>query len=255
MDKQGITFNKRNTPVFKNIYNMKVLIVVSNYNEEKAIYDTIQDLKNNSAIKADILVIDNFSSDNSIEIIKELGIDYLIHPVNSGGSAGVIKTAFFYAWYHNYHYYCHMDGDNQHSAAELTKILNPLIENSELDIIVGSRFIERQGFQSLFFRRQGIMMFSKVISLITGNQFTDITSGFRAYNRKAITFFAKNFKQEIETVSQLELVAHFAGLKRIDVPVMMKPRLSGKSEINFKNAVKFPVYNLISIIGTLINRR
>lgn len=231
---------------------MKILTVISNYNEKGAIRDTIIDVRNNSTIKCDILVIDNCSTDQSIEIIKELNVNYLKHPVNTGGSAGVIKTALSYAYYHNYDIYCHMDGDNQHSAEELIKIVQPLIDNTNLDIVVGSRFIEKKGFQSHFFRRQGIVLFSKLLSLITKNKFTDITSGFRAYNRNAIRFFATNFKQEIETVSQLELVSYFAGLKRLDVSVLMKPRTSGKSEINFINAVKFPIYNLVSLIGTLI---
>jgi hypothetical protein len=230
---------------------MKILTVISNYNEEKAISKTITDVLSNSTIKTDILVIDNCSSDRSIDIIKELNVDYLKHPVNTGGSAGVIKTAFAYAYYHGYDIYCHMDGDNQHLASELEKIVAPII-NGEADVVTGSRFIEKKGFQSSFMRRIGIMLFSKMLSLVTNSKFTDITSGFRAYNHTAIKFFASQFKQEIETITQLELVMYYAGLKRTDVPVLMKPRLTGKSEFNFTNAVKFPVYNFIGFWGTII---
>lgn len=232
---------------------MRILTVVSNFNEEEAISKTLFDLKNNSTIKTDILVIDNSSVDNSIEVIKKLNVDYLVHPVNSGGSAGVIKTAFAYAHYHSYDIYCHMDGDSQHQASELINIIKPILDG-EADVVTGSRFIDKKGFQSSFSRRLGILIFSKFISWVVGREYTDITSGFRAYNKKAITYFAKKFKQEIETVVQLELVMHFEGLKGKDIPVLMLPRTSGKSEITFLKAVKFPVYNTISFLGTVIQK-
>lgn len=234
---------------------MKILLVVSNYNEEMAIQDTIDDIRKNSSIQADILVIDNCSTDRSLEIIKELNVDYLHHPVNTGGSAGVIKTAFKYAHYHNYDIYCHMDGDNQHVASELHKIVNPLLENSSIDVVTGSRFFDKEGFQSTFIRRMGIILFSKLISFVTKTKFTDITSGFRAYNKKAIEFYATKFQQEIETITQMELRMYYASLKCVDVGVKMRPRFTGKSEVNMKYALKFPVYNFISYIGTIIQNQ
>jgi len=233
---------------------MKILTVISNYNEEESIFATIQDILKNKSIETDILVIDNSSTDGSVQIVKELGIDYLIHPVNTGGSSGVIKTAFAYAYYHDYDIYCHMDGDNQHLASELIKIVGPLLKDKCIDIVTGSRYINKEGFQSTFIRRVTIFFFSKMISLITKSKFTDITSGFIAYNKKAIKFFATNFKHEIESITQLSLVAYDAGLKRLDVPVLMKRRSGGVSEFNIQNAIKFPIYNFISFIGTIIKR-
>jgi glycosyltransferase involved in cell wall biosynthesis len=232
---------------------MKILTVISNYNEEGAISDTIDDIIKNSSVETDILVIDNGSSDKSIEIIKEKKVNYLFHPVNTGGSAGVIKTAFAYAHYHNYDVYCHMDGDNQHMASELKKIVDPIISN-ESDIIIGSRFIKKEGFQSHFLRRVGITLFSFLLSKITSEKLTDITSGFRAYNSKAIKFFAVNFKHEIEASVQLPLISHFAGLRINEVAVIMRPRTTGKSEFNIINAFKFPIYATISLVGTLLQK-
>ena len=230
---------------------MKILTVISNYNESESIAKTVLDVIENGSIEADLLVIDNCSTDSSIEQLKRLKVDYLKHPVNTGGSAGVIKTAFAYAHYHGYDIYCHMDGDNQHMASELDKIVQPILDN-EVDVVTGSRFITKEGFQSSFTRRMGIRSFSKMMGWVTKRPYTDITSGFRAYNRKAIEFFALRFKQEIDTIVQLELVMHYAGLKGKDVPVLMRPRETGKSEINFTNALKFPFYNIISLIGTVI---
>lgn len=233
---------------------MKTLLIVSNYNEEQAIISTLNDIRKNSSVSCDVLVVDNCSTDNSVSLIRGEGADYIRHPVNTGGSAGVIKTAFTYAYYHDYDIYCHMDGDNQHIASELVKIVEPLMQG-KADVVTGSRFIDKEGFQSSPSRRLGIFIFSWLLSLVTGRKYTDITSGFRAYNHKAIEFFAKRFKQEIETITQLELAMYFGGLKGVDVAVTMRPRTSGQSEINFANAVKFPVFNIISLFGTLIQMR
>ena len=191
---------------------MRIITIISNYNEEEAIRNTLADILENCTIETDILVIDNCSSDSSIDIIREMKIDYLRHPVNTGGSSGVIKTAFAYSFAKGYDIYCHMDGDYQHKASELEKIVNPIL-NGDADVVTGSRFINKQGFQSTFSRRQGIMAFSFLMSWLTGRRYTDITSGFRSYNRKAITYFARHFKQEIDTITQLELVMFYAGLK------------------------------------------
>lgn len=232
---------------------MKILTVISNFNEEHSIRKTVNDVRTNSSVATDILVIDNCSNDNSLEILKELEVGYLVHPVNTGSSAGVLKTAFTYAYYHDYDLYCHMDGDYQHKASELVNIINPIL-NGEADVVTGSRFLNKEGFQSLFFRRQAIYFFSRLLSVVTGRRFTDITSGFRAFNRKAIEFFATRFRSEIDTIIQLELAMFYAGIKETDVPVTMRPRKSGKSEFNLRNTVKFPVYNFVSLLGTLIQK-
>lgn len=233
---------------------MKILTVISNYNEQGAVGDVITAFRETSPVDSDLLVIDNCSSDRSIDIIKQHGAAYLEHPVNSGGSAGVIKTALLYAYLNNYDVYCHMDGDNQHNADELAKLVKP-IEDGVADIVIGSRFIKFEGFQSLPIRRQGISFFSKLFSRITGQPITDITSGFRAYNKKAISFFAGQYKHELEACVQMLLVASYAGLSIKEVPVVMKPRRTGKSEINYINGMKFPIYGMISIVGVLLQKK
>ena len=233
---------------------MKILTVISNYNEQGAIEATIRDARENATIRSDLLVIDNTSTDSSLEIVRKMDVSYLRHPVNTGGSAGVIKTALLYAYVNGYDAYCHMDGDHQHNARELNKIIEP-IERGEGDIIIGSRFIQREGFQSLPMRKIGIASFSRLISGLTGQAITDLTSGFRAYNRRAITFFARQYNREFEACVQMLMVSAYAGLRIREVPVVMNPRLTGQSEINLRNALKFPVYGIISIIGTVMQKQ
>lgn len=232
---------------------MKVLTVISNYNEEKAIRLTIEDVRLNASIKTDLLVIDNSSSDQSLEIIRDSGVEFLSHPVNTGGSAGVIKTALRYAYEEGYDVYCHMDGDNQHKAEELHQILGP-IENNKADIVIGSRFIKREGFQSLPIRRIGIRLFSGLLSKITGREITDLTSGFRAYNRTAITYFASKHRHEIEPCIQMLLLANYAGLRIVDAPVIMRGRATGVSEFNFYRSLAFPIKGIMSIVAVMLQK-
>ena len=199
-------------------------------------------------------MVDNSSQDRSLRLLDQEEVDYVAHAVNTGGSAGVIKTALAYSYDQGYDIYCHMDGDNQHNAAELHKLVQPIIDG-QADIVIGSRFIEKFGFQSLLFRRMGIFSFSWLISLLAGQKITDLTSGFRAYNSRAIKFFAHHYKHEFEACAQMLLIAAFAGLRIREVPVVMKPRLSGKSEFNFFKAVKFPFQSLVSVFGVLTQKK
>jgi glycosyltransferase involved in cell wall biosynthesis len=233
---------------------MRILTVISNFNEQGAIQSTIEDFRQNASIKSELLVIDNASTDRSLRIIKDLGVDYLRHPVNTGGSAGVIKTALLYAFTQGFDVYCHMDGDHQHNARELVKLSKPLQEGTA-DIVIGSRFITGEGFQSLPVRKVGISAFSRLLSLLTGQAISDLTSGFRGYNRRAISFFAQQYKHEFEACVQMLMVAAFAGLRIQEVPVVMNPRRTGKSEVTWKTAVKFPVYGLVSMVGTMLQKR
>jgi glycosyltransferase involved in cell wall biosynthesis len=231
----------------------RILTVISNYNEEKLIERCIDDFRQNATIASDLLVIDNASTDGSVALIQKRNIDCLSHPVNTGGSAGVIKTALLYSFLNNYDIYCHFDGDAQHNASELAKLIQPIVDG-EADIVIGSRFLKRKGFQSFFIRRLGIFSFSYLVSLIAGQKITDLTSGFRAYNKNAIGFFTTQYKHEFEPCIQMLLLAAFAGLVIKEVPTIMNPRLAGRSEISLVKALKFPIYGLTYIIGTMLQR-
>lgn len=232
---------------------MKILTIISNYNEEEAIEDAIRDVRENATIETDLLVIDNSSTDRSIRVIQQTGVEYLSHPVNTGGSAGVIKTALRYAYEKDYDVYCHMDGDNQHKAEQLSKIMQPIIDK-KADIVIGSRFIQHEGFQSLPIRRIGIRLFSSLLSKITKKDLTDPTSGFRAYNRKAIEYFTLKHQHEIEPCVQMLLLANYAGLILAEAPVVMRHRETGKSEFNFYRSLAFPIKGIMSIVAVMIQK-
>ena len=232
---------------------MKILVALIAYNEEKNIKNAIIDLVNHN-IGYDIVVIDNGSGDNTVKIAREMGVEVISHCINSGSSSGTLMTYFLYAYKNSYDILCQFDGDGQHIASELPKIIKP-IENGHADYVIGSRFLNNKGFQSNALRRIGIKLFSLLDSLITGKKITDITSGARAYNRKVIDFFACKYRHEIYDTSQLLLLSHFAGIKIQEVPIVMKEREYGKSEYSFFNAISFPIKGFINIIGILLQRK
>lgn len=232
--------------------NDNVLVAIIAYNEEKNIRGTIENLMD-ADLGYDILLVDNGSGDNTVKIARELKIPYVSHFVNSGSSAGTLMTYFNYAFRHDYDIVCQFDGDGQHLASELPKIIDPIVKD-EADYVIGSRFIKKEGFQSYAFRRLGIRLFSVINSIIIGQKITDITSGARAYNRKVIEFFARKYRHEVYDTNQLLLLSHFAGARIKEVPVIMRERLHGTSEFNIINALSFPATCLINIIGTVLQR-
>jgi glycosyltransferase involved in cell wall biosynthesis len=233
---------------------MKTLTVISNFNEEGSILQTIQDFRSHKQIDSDLLVIDNWSYDRSYDLIKNSGEKYLRHAVNTGSCSSVIKTSFLYSYLNHYDIYCNMDGDNQHNASELKTLIQPILDG-KADIVIGSRFINKKGFQSFFVRRIGINLFSKAVSWLSGQEVTDITSGFRAYNRKAIEYFANQYKHEYEHCAQMLIVVAYANLRVQEVPVLMNPRTSGKSMFNPLSSMKFVIYGIISMIGTRLQKK
>jgi glycosyltransferase involved in cell wall biosynthesis len=232
--------------------NSKVLVAIIAYNEEDNIRETIQDLVD-SDLGYDVVLIDNGSKDDTVRIAEEMGVPCVAHFINSGASSGTLMTYFNYAYLYGYDILCQFDGDGQHIASELPKIVNPIIED-KADYVIGSRFIEKKGFQSYAMRRAGIKLFALIDSMIIGQKVTDITSGARAYNRNVIEFFGKKYHHEVYDTNQLLLLSYFAGARIKEVPVVMQERRHGTSEFNLVNALGFPVKGIINIIGTLLQR-
>jgi len=231
---------------------MKILIAVIAYNEEQNIVNTLNDLINNN-FGYDVVVIDNGSTDETASICKKMNIQCLSHCINSGNSSGTLTTYFMYANKNAYDVLCQFDGDHQHIASELNKIINPVLSD-EADFVIGSRFLNDEGFKSYFFRRIGINIFSYLCSKILKRRITDVTSGFRCYNKKVIRLFGKQFRHEINDTIQLLLLAGFAGSKIVEVPVKMRERKFGVSEFNLSNAVLFPFYGMLNLLGSLLQK-
>lgn len=205
---------------------MRTLVIIPAYNEEGAILDTIRNLKKNNE-EVDYIIIDDCSKDDTLKICKENNLNVIHLPVNLG-IGGAVQTGYKYAYENNYDIAIQMDADGQHDAKYISALIQKVEEG--YDLVIGSRFIEKQGFQSTFVRRMGINLYSFIIKLFTKKVIKDTTSGYRAVNSKIIKMFARNYPVDYP---EPETNAYIAknNFKIVELPMEMKTRDTGSSSI------------------------
>lgn len=216
---------------------MRTLVIIPAYNEEGNIKRTVEDLQFN-APDIDIVVINDCSTDNTKDILKKNHIPFLDIPINLGIGGGV-QTGYRYALDNGYDIAIQFDGDGQHDAQYLTKLIYP-IEKGEANVVIGSRFLEKEGFQSSALRRFGINFLSGLIHILCGVRVKDVTSGMRAVDKKMIKLYAGQYAQDYPEPEAI-LAAGVVGAKIKEVPVKMRERMEGESSINAWKSVYYMI--------------
>ncbi|MCI8991525.1 MAG: glycosyltransferase family 2 protein [Eubacterium sp.] len=223
---------------------MKVLVIIPAYNERGSIEKTVTDIMQN-APELDYLVVNDCSKDDTKEICERNGYHLLNLPINLGIGGGV-QSGYLYAKRNGYDYAVQFDGDGQHNASYLNQMVKTM-EKKKLDMLIGSRFIENEGFQSSFMRRVGIRYFMRLIKLVTGKTITDPTSGMRMVNREVIGFFAENYPKDYpEPESVVTLLK--MGKNVEEIPVIMNEREEGTSSISMRNSVYYMIKVSLAIV-------
>ncbi len=229
---------------------MKILVIIPAYNEQENILHTIRDLDAHYP-QLDRVVIDDDSQDDTRRVLEINHVSHIDLPVNLGIGGGV-QTGYLYAFENGYDIAVQMDGDGQHCASELGKIIRPLIKQ-EADVVIGSRFLTKEGFQSSFLRRAGIRFLSTMIRYCTGNKIYDVTSGFRAVNRRFIEIFSKEYAQDYPEPEAIVTVSKYHG-KILEVPVIMRERRYGVSSIRFLKSLYYMVKVSLAVIFRALGR-
>ena len=193
---------------------MKSLVIIPAYNEEKSILNTVADIKKN-APDFDYIIINDCSQDKTLQLCKDAGIPVINLPINLG-IGGAVQTGYLYAKKNHYDYAVQFDGDGQHDAAFLQEMRDYMYAH-DLDMLIGSRFIEKEGFQSSSLRRFGIRYFSGLIRLLTGKRITDPTSGMRMVNEDARLAAGKVNRQRRGFLHAQKLNAHAFAHAHVDV--------------------------------------
>ncbi len=229
---------------------MKNLVIIPAYNESKCIEKTVQDVLYN-APGFDYLVINDCSKDDTLEVCRRNHFNYLNLPINLG-IGGAVQAGYRYAYYHGYDTAVQFDGDGQHDAKYLNMMLKELADNGS-DMVIGSRFIEKEGFQSSAIRRFGINYFSGLIKMMTGKRITDPTSGMRLVNRKLMKEFTDSYPKDYpEPESAVTVLSK--GYKVSEVPVIMRERQEGKSSINLRAGAYYMIKVSVAIIVARIKK-
>ena len=228
-----------------------MIVIVPALNEQETVAAVIADIRRD--LGADVLVVDDGSTDRTAEIARRSGASVVRHPFNLGVGAA-LRTGFRFAEAHGYQIAMQIDADGQHDPHEAARLLEGVQAGS--DIVVGSRFASGSGeYQVAFVRRTSMKLLSAVLSRRIGRPITDTTSGFRAFSRSAIELFATQYPSAYlsDTVESL-LIAHYNGLSVEEVPVSMHERMGGVASNNwFRSA--YHLVRLVLVITLSRSRR
>jgi glycosyltransferase involved in cell wall biosynthesis len=228
------------------------LVFIPAWNEAQNIGAVIEELRRELP-RADVLVVDDGSTDNTAEVGRVHGAEVLSLGGNRGLPIG-IASGYRWALDHGYEYCGRVDADGQHPAAELERLLARVSEG-KCDVAVGSRFVSGEGYEPYRYlpspaRRLGTALLRRAMRLVLGRPFADATSGLSAVNAKALPLLAEPFRTEAPEVEALLRLSD-AGLRVDEVPVMMEPRSGGVSKLRGRKAVKV----IATVIGTLLAAR
>lgn len=232
---------------------IKRLAVVPAYNEADSVASVVDSLRLH-APDFHVLVIDDGSTDETADRARAAGAPVVRMPFNVG-IGGAVQTGFIYAKEHGYDYMAQVDGDGQHEASELQKLLQAMAASPDVDVVCGSRFlVDEPGYRATRARRVGIRLFAFALTRMSGRRVTDPSSGFRLYNRRAIELFARDYPHDYPEVEAV-LMVHAHRLQIAEVPVRMRGRIAGRSSIDRRQSVYYMIKVSLALLAGIMRRR
>lgn len=222
---------------------MKLLAIVPAYNEEGSL-PALLDAVRAALPEADILVVNDGSTDGTGAVVSGApGIRYLDLPFNMG-IGGAVYAGMRYFLAHDYEILLRLDGDGQHPPEEAPPLIREVAAGA--DMAVGSRYILEGGAYSSTIRMMGIKLLEGISRLMLGRGFTDNTSGFRAFSRRAVEFLASDYPDDFPEPEEIYILQK-NGFRIVEVPVVMKERTAGISSISIVKTWYFLVKVLLTI--------
>ena len=216
----------------------RTIILIPAHNEAASIAGVIDEIRRHCDFP--VIVIDDASKDDTMTLARNAGAETL-SLVTHLGAWGAIQTGIRYALQHDYELVITMDADGQHEASYLDDLVKPVLEN-QADIGIGAYPSRGSTSRKLAWT---------LLKQFSGIRMDDITSGFRAYNRKAMDILEKKGATllEYQDIGVLALLCHH-GLRIIEVPVTMRSRSNGHSRVyrSWRMVAYYMAYSLI--LGT-----
>ncbi len=228
---------------------MRTLVFIPAWNEEGSIAAVIAGVRE-SLPEADLLVIDDGSTDATTERAREAGALVASLPFNQGLGAA-LQTGYLHARREGYDFCAHLDADGQHPPAEVARLLEEVYAN-RADLVIGSRYRDRgpaenDDYKPTLSRRIGTGVFRFFLTLATRQRFTDTTSGMRAANREVMLLFSERYSPDFAEIESLQLAVR-EGLRVEEVPVRMLERAGGTSFLTPLRSAFFIFKGLIVLL-------
>jgi glycosyltransferase involved in cell wall biosynthesis len=228
------------------------VVFVPAWNEEQNLPAVLDELRRELP-EADVLVVDDGSTDRTAAEAEEAGATVITHPFNLG-IGGAMQSGYKYALRNDYDVAVQVDGDGQHKPEYIDEMVAALQLDGQADMVYGSRFREDPGYKVPLGRRIGNLIFSVVLTAITRQKITDPTSGFRMTNRRGIELFARDYPHDYPEVEAI-LMLHAHDLRIHEVPVRMNARGFGRSSIDYPRSAYYMAKVLLALFVGLFRRR
>lgn len=226
----------------------KIAIIIPCFNEEANVVKLYNEIKQTilpARYEITAVFINDCSTDSTKEVLKSNKLTHIDLPINLG-IGGAVQTGFKYALQNNFDIAIQMDGDGQHPPSELEKIIMP-IYNHQSDVVIGSRYITKEGFQSSRLRRIGINYFKWLNKRLCGVVINDSTSGYRALNKRALEIVSDYYPDEYPEPEAIILFS-LNNLKIIEAPVFMRERQGGESSIRAYKTIYYMIKVTLSTL-------
>jgi glycosyltransferase involved in cell wall biosynthesis len=230
----------------------RVLITIPAYNEAETIGKVIANIQETFKKEADILLVNDCSSDDTEKIIKSFKDVLCITNAFNLGYAMSVQTGIKYAAQNDYDFVIQMDADGQHLPEEAKKILQAA-EEKDADIVIGGRYYEGSDYESPFFRRFGAKLFKHLIKIFCRETINDPLSGLQCLNKRVISYYAQAGAYPKYPDAGLLIEMLIKGYKIVEVPVKMRQREAGTSmHDGFFGPAKYMITQIYSCVVVFI---
>jgi glycosyltransferase involved in cell wall biosynthesis len=200
-----------------------------------------------------VIVVDDGSTDATASEARKAGAEVIRLPYNLG-IGGAVQTGYRYALDHGFQIAFQIDGDGQHDPGELDAIIDP-VARGEADVVIGSRFLGLGQYRAPLIRRIGMAIFARLVSTIVRQPLSDTSSSFRAVNRRAMRLFANEYPHGyLETVEATVMASKY-GLRMMEVPVLMRERMFGRSSLTVPLATFYAFKVFVAVFVSLFRRK
>ena len=233
---------------------VKTLVFIPAWNEEASVAAVIEEVRE-LLPEADVLVVDDGSTDSTAAKARATGVPVASLPFNQGLGAA-LQTGYLYALREGYDFCAHLDADGQHPPRDVARLLAE-VQADRADLVIGSRYqdpdaaeAESDDYQPSISRRIGSDLFRFFLTLATRQRFTDTTSGMRAANRRVMCLFSENYSPAVAEIASVQLAVR-DGHRVEEVPVRMLERTGGSS---FLTPLRSSFFIFKSIVVLLVGQ-